>query len=147
MYTQLSWLHGLVEVDLATGRTLRELELPVSDDAMQVARADYPNDAAHHGLALSKDGATLCAAGTLSDYVALVDRASLELVKSIPVGDEPGWTVTSLDGQYCFAGSRGTHTVSVISYAEQEEVARIPLGGLPQHLLVARIPESVLVAR
>lgn len=146
MYTQLSWFHGIAEVELASGRTLRKTELPVSEDAKQVARSDYPNDAAHHGLAISHDGAVLCAAGTLSDYVALVDRASFELIKTIPVGDEPGWTVTSLDGQYCFAGARGAKSISVISYAEQRELARIPVGGLPQHLLLAKIPSRVLNA-
>jgi DNA-binding beta-propeller fold protein YncE len=146
MYTQLSWLHGLAEIDLATGTTTRKLELPISDDARQVPRADYPNDAAHHGLAQSDDGEVLCAAATLSDYVALVASSSFTLSKTIPVGDEPGWTVTSLDGQHCFVGSRGSKTVSAISYAEQKEVARFPAGGLPQHLVVARIPERVLRA-
>ena len=146
MYTQLSWFHGLAEVDLTSGATLRQLELPISSDAQQLPRADYPNDAAHHGLAMSHDGETLCAAGTLSDYVALVSRSSMTLLKSIPVGDEPGWTVTSPDGQYCFVGSRGEKTISAISYAELKEVARFPVGGLPQHLLVAKIPESVLRA-
>ena len=112
-------------------------ELTVSDpkDAQQVPRADYPNDAAHHGLAQqSHDGELLCAAGTLSDYVALVARASFTLTKSIPVGDrrldrdQPGRS-------YCFAGSRGSQTVSVISYTEQKEVARFSAGGLPRHLL------------
>jgi hypothetical protein len=37
MYAQLFWLHGLVEVELATGKTLRTIELPVSEDAMQVS--------------------------------------------------------------------------------------------------------------
>lgn len=146
LYTQLSWFHGLAEVDLETGSTLRQLELPLSEDARQLPRADYPNDAAHHGLALSHDGSVLCAAGTLSDYVALVERSSLELITTIPVGDEPGWTVTSRNGQYCFVASRGTHTASVISYAEQKEVAQFPVEGLPQHLLVAEIPDRVLRA-
>jgi DNA-binding beta-propeller fold protein YncE len=146
MYTQLSWLHGLVEVDLGTGKTLRRIELPISEDAKQLPRADYPNDAAHHGLAMSHDGEVLCAAGTLSDYVALIARGSFELIKTIPVGDEPGWAVTSLDGQYCFVGARGARSVSVISFAEQQEITRIPVGGLPQHLLTAQIPERVLAS-
>ena len=52
LYVQLSFHHGFVEFDLAEERITREVHLPLSDEAEQMQREDYPLDSAHHGLAL-----------------------------------------------------------------------------------------------
>jgi len=142
LYTQLDFLHGLVELDLEAGRKTRTLHLPVPEEVREIDRDDYPNDAAHHGLALAPDGSTLCVAGTLPGYVALVALPELELLATIPVGAEPGWAINSLDGRHCYVSSRAADTVSVISYAEGREVARIPVGDYPQRMWTARVPRA-----
>ena len=40
-------------------------------------REQYVNDSAHHGLSMDEAGTTLCAAGTMDDYAALVDRRTM----------------------------------------------------------------------
>ena len=76
VYFQVSFFHGFVEYDLQQDRVLRLAHLPVSDEAKQKRRDEYLLDSAHHGLAMNPSGTKLCAAGTMSDYAAIVDRGS-----------------------------------------------------------------------
>ena len=155
---QLSFLNGFVELNLRTNRR-RTIELPLSPSAALLPLADYPNRAAHHGIALSHDGRWVCALGTISNYVALVPRSDRGPQTIIPVGMAPGEADTSLDGRYCFATSRGPtgldrphvrglngDSVSVISYAGHREVKRIRVGRHPQDLDVSHVPVNVLRA-
>ena len=75
VYFQVSFFHGFVEYDLQQDRVLRLAHLPLSDEAKQKRREDYLLDSAHHGLAMNPSGTKLCAAGTMSDYAAIVDRS------------------------------------------------------------------------
>jgi DNA-binding beta-propeller fold protein YncE len=146
IFMQLSFLNGFIAFNPRTGERLRTVHLPITGPGRDLARDDYPNDAAHHGIAISDDGRYICEAATISNYAALVKRPSLKLVAKIPVGDEPAEAETSLDGRYCFITSRGpkANTVSVISYAKRREVKRIQVGRHPQEEQEARVPHGVL---
>jgi YVTN family beta-propeller protein len=137
LYAQLSEYSGVIEFDLAARAITRTLDLPV---AAGTSEEDYDFEAPHHGLALSHDGATLCLAGRISDYVALVDVATFSATSIIPVGDAPSWATVSPDGRYCFVANNRDATVSVISLDPPAEVARIPVGLGPKFLLAARLP-------
>jgi hypothetical protein len=150
MFLQLSYFNGFDEFDLQTGRIVKTVDLPVSGPGAQMQPKNYPNQAAHHGIALSPDGRYVCDAGTISNYVALVARPALTDKTIIPVGTQPAEAETSLDGRYCFVTNRGpgagADTVSVISYAQRREVARIPVGQHPMEEQEALIPDTVLRA-
>jgi YVTN family beta-propeller protein len=139
MYVQLSFMHGLVEYDLEHERALRTLHLPLSDEAKQMRREDYPLDSAHHGLAMNADGSKLCAAGTVSDYAAIITRGSLTVDGIVPVGDKPYWATASSDGRYCFLANSDSDDVSVVSFRTATEVARIPVGDHPQRMRVVDV--------
>jgi YVTN family beta-propeller protein len=141
LYAQLSELHGLVEFDLDQGRITRSLDLPIDEG---VTEDDYSFEAPHHGLAITPDETTLCAAGRASDYVALVSTSSLQAEAIIEVGDTPSWAATSSDGRYCFVPNTGDDTLSVVSYAARKEVARVPVGDGPKHIEIGAVPRSVL---
>jgi len=156
---QLSYLNGFITFDLSTGRTTRTIKLPLSAAAKRLLPQDYPNQAAHHGIATSDDGQTVCDAGTISNYAALVPLSSRRKRKIIPVGLAPAEALTSLDGRYCFVISRGPtglgrahvkgldgDTLSVISYARRREIARVRVGIHPQAETEARVPDAVLRA-
>ena len=130
-WVQLTRLHGFVELDLLQGRVTKTIHLPVPPGVS--AQQDFPHTA-HHGIALSPDGTRLCAAGTVADYVALLSVPELDLLASIPVGSEPSWAITSLDGRYCYVSSRKDNTVSVISFDEGRELIRIEVGNYPQRM-------------
>ena len=144
MFAQLSNLHGLIEFDLVTGRETRRLELPVDPG---VTEADWDFEAPHHGLAISGDEQTLCAAGRASDYVALMDVADLRLVAQIEVPDAPGWAATTPDGRHCFVPSTRADSLSVISYAGAREVKRVKLGDGPKQVEPARLPAAAIAPR
>jgi YVTN family beta-propeller protein len=141
LYAQLSELHGLVEVEVRTGRTLRTLDLPVNDG---VTSDDYDFEAPHHGLALSPDQRYLCVAGRASDYVAIVSTRTLRPVRVLPVDDAPGWAENTPDGRHCVVASTRADTVTVVSYRTLRVVATIEVGDGPKHVAAARVPASVL---
>src|SRR4051812_36764120 len=133
VYMQLSFLHGFVEFDLQRNRPLRIAHLPLSDKAKKLRRDQYVLDSAHHGLAMNAAGTKLCAAGTMSDYAAIVSRATFAY-KIIPVGDKPYWATNNADGRLCFVSVSGEDRVAVISYATAKQVASIRVGDHPQRM-------------
>jgi YVTN family beta-propeller protein len=138
VYFQVSFFHGFVEYDLVQDRVLRLAHLPLSEEAARKRRDEYLLDSAHHGLTMNPQGTKLCAAGTMSDYAAIVDRASFAY-RIVPVGLKPYWSTNSGDGRYCFVSVSGDDRVSVISYATEQEVARIPVGDHPQRMRMGRL--------
>jgi len=142
LYVQFSDGDGFSEVNPLTGAILRSKRLPV----VGTPNAD-PNEAPHHGIALSQDGKTICDAAKLYDYIALVDRASFETLATIAVpGGLPIEAETSEDGRYCFVANRNGNSVSVISYESRNEVRRIPAGVGPQEMTEASVPDALLRA-
>ena len=95
MYAQLSEFHGVVKFNLDKGRIVRQRKLPIDEG---VTEDDYDFEAPHHGLAMTPDEKTLCAAGRASDYVALVSTRRLRPQAIIEVDDAPGWAAISPRG-------------------------------------------------
>jgi YVTN family beta-propeller protein len=129
-YLQLSFLHGFVVFDLETDKPRKVVQLPVGTTA---PREQYLLDSAHHGLAINPSGTKLCAAGTMSNYAAIVhtDDFSFKTFEGI---DKPYWSTNSGDGRYCFVSSSGADKVIVLDYATDAKVAEIPVGDHPQRM-------------
>jgi DNA-binding beta-propeller fold protein YncE len=143
LYFQVSFFHGFVEYDLQQDRVLRLARLPVSDDAARKRREEYLLDSAHHGLAMNPAGTKLCAAGTMSDYAAIVSRKTFSY--TIPAhGIKPYWSTNSAGGRYCFVSFSGDDAVSVISYRKERELARIPVGDHPQRMRNGRVQAGLV---
>jgi DNA-binding beta-propeller fold protein YncE len=138
VYFQVSFFHGFVEYDLVEDRVLRLAHLPLSQEAAAMRRDEYVLDSAHHGLTMNPEGTKLCAAGTMSDYAAIVSRTTFSH-RIINVGEKPYWATNSGDGRYCFVSVSGDDRVSVISYESEEEVARIPVGDHPQRMRMGKL--------
>jgi DNA-binding beta-propeller fold protein YncE len=141
MYAQRSLESSVMRVRLADGRIERIGQLPVRPGTTE---EDYDFEAPHHGLALSGDERTLCVAGRVSDYAALVDAATLRPRAIVPVPDAPGWAATTPDGRHCVLANNRADNLSVVSYATGREVARVRGGDGPKLIEAARIPERVL---
>ncbi len=137
LYFQVSFFHGFVEYDLQEDKVLRLAYLPVSEEAQKLQREEYLLDSAHHGLAMSPDGAKLCVAGTMSDYLAIVDRSDFSV--TVPShGKKPYWSTNSADGKYCFISYSGDDAIAVVDYATERAVARVPVGDHPQRMRMGK---------
>jgi DNA-binding beta-propeller fold protein YncE len=143
LYFQVSFFHGFVEYDLQQDRVLRLARLPESDEAKQKRRDEYLLDSAHHGLAMNPSGKKLCAAGTMSDYAAIVDRSSFAYTIAAH-GHKPYWATNSGRGSYCFVSFSGDDAVSVISYRKAKEIARIQVGDHPQRMRMGKVRAGLL---
>jgi hypothetical protein len=145
LYFQVSFFHGFIEYDLQEDRVLRVAHLPVPEETRKKRRDEYILDSAHHGLAMSGDGTKLCAAGTMSNYAAIVSRETFRY-RIHPLGARTYWATTSADGRYCFVSVAGDDTVSAISHDTEEEVARVPVGDHPQRARTAELATSIVGA-
>jgi DNA-binding beta-propeller fold protein YncE len=138
LYFQVSFFHGFVEYNLDKDRVTRLAYLPLSQAAADMSREDYLLDSAHHGLAMNHRGTKLCSAGTMDSYVAITSRRTFS-AKIIPVGPVPYWATNNGDGTLCFVSVARANRVAVISYAKEEQVARIKVGYHPQRMRMGKV--------
>jgi YVTN family beta-propeller protein len=146
LYTQLSYLNGVVKYDLTAARELSRNEQPLNAFAMKTYASydEFPHDSAHHGLALSGDGQKLCDCGTVDNTVAIISTADMKLEKLLDVGSVPYWATTSPDGSLCFVSLSGDDSVAVIDYASASQRKVIPVGKFPQRSRLGKLPASVI---
>lgn len=146
LYTQLSYLNGVIKYDLVNSREVARSDQPLSEFAMTTYATydEYPHDSAHHGLALSGDGQKLCDCGTIDNTVSIVATADMQVLATIDVGMIPYWATNGPDGRYCFVSLSGDDAVSVIDYATHQEVAEVPVGKFPQRSRLGKVPQAVL---
>jgi hypothetical protein len=167
LYFQVSYFHGIVEFDTqaddinhkvnyrmrgvpeaSTGAVTRLINLP--NRVPDVPLTQYVNDSAHHGLAMNDAGTTLCAAGTMDDYVALVDRASgsptfFDAQTTGHVYGKPYWSTKGLDNT-CWISLSDTDSVAVIDFGTKQELAYLPVGDHPQRIRHGLLPESTIAS-
>jgi YVTN family beta-propeller protein len=77
--------------------------------------------------------ATLLALSKQDHTLAIIDPASLKVVASVPVGDDPHEVVASADGRTAYVSNYGFgafHTLTVIDVADQKPQGVIDLGAL-----------------
>jgi len=141
LYGQQSNTHDIFAHDIASDREQGRISLPVAEG---VTEADWDFEAPHHGLALTKSGKMLCAAGRASDYAAIVRTNPLELVQTVPVGDAPSWAAITSDDQYCLTANSRDDSVSIVTMGSAEEVKRIKVGRAAKHITIAMIPADVI---
>jgi YVTN family beta-propeller protein len=87
---------------------------------------------------MNPEGTKLCVAGTMSDYVAMVNRRTFRY-SIVTTGTKPYWATNSGDGKYCFVSFSGDDSVAAISYQTGKRVATIPVGDHPQRMRMGTI--------
>ncbi|MCA0144473.1 YncE family protein [Blastococcus sp. LR1] len=155
VYLQVSFFHGWIEFDTqaadldaassyegepTVGAVTRVVDLPKRTTE---PRELYTLDSAHHGLAMNPEGTTLCAAGTMDGYAAIIDRDSEEY-SLVEVGDKPYWSTNGVFGDECWVSVSGEDEVVVIDYDSAQEIARIPVGDHPQRVREGVVAKNVL---
>ncbi|MFL5864486.1 MAG: YncE family protein [Solirubrobacteraceae bacterium] len=144
LYFQVSFFHGFAEFNLKRERVTRVAELP--NLVPNMPKEQYVLNSAHHGIAMSGDGRTLCVAGTMDDYAAMVDRKSFRY-KLMFKGQKPYWATTSRNGKWCLLSWSGTDSISVFSYGKKKEIAHVPVGDHPQRIRMGSVRTSWIAAQ
>jgi hypothetical protein len=143
LYAQISFHHGFIEYDLEQDRVTRVADLPLSEEAQATPREQYLLDSAHHGLAMNPEGTKLCAAGTMSDYAAIVRRDSFAHT-ILPIGEKPYWSTNGLGGTHCWLSVSGDDKVVIVDYASERQVAEVPVGDHPQRVRLGAVHHASL---
>jgi len=154
LYFQVSFLHGYVVFDTraddlngTSDYTVGGEPEPARGAVVDVVRLEkrttaprdlYVNDSAHHGLSIDEDGDTLCVAGTMDDYAALVDIASEEVTyfDEETTGHyygKPYWTTEGLGGT-CWISLSDADALAVLDVGTGEELAYREVGNHPQRV-------------
>lgn len=132
LYFQVSFFGGLIEYDVAADKITRVAELP-KNPAAEPNRINWVNDSRHHGLSMNPQGSKLCAAGTIDDYVTIVDSATLRPGPLVPAA-KPYWATVNGDGTDCIISESDADAVSAISFTTGQRVATISVGDHPQRI-------------
>ena len=164
---QVSFFHGYVEFDTQApdlngqvdytaggipeprlGAVTRVVPLP--NRVPDLPREQYVNDSAHHGLSMNDAGTTLCAAGTMDDYAALVDRATgaYRIFDTASTGHpylKPYWTTEGI-GDTCWISLSGSDSVAVLDFGTGKELAFLPVGDHPQRVRHGYVPDAVVAS-
>lgn len=138
LYFQVSFFNGFVEYDVAADRITRIKELP-KNPATNPDRTTWVNDSRHHGMSINPDGSKLCIAGTMDDYVTIVDTATLQETPPVPAG-KPYWATVNGDGTQCVVSESANDTVSAVDFATGLKVATVPVGDHPQRVRLGHVP-------
>jgi len=156
VYLQVSFHHGFVEFDTRArdrrrtypgeplrGKVRRVAYLP--DRTGGLPREQYVLDSAHHGLAMNAAGTTLCAAGTMSDYAAIVSRETFRR-RVVAVGPKPYWSTNGPDGDECWVSVSGNDTVVVLDYRTAERLRTLRVGDHPQRVRAGYVDRDIVRA-
>jgi hypothetical protein len=165
LWFQVSFFHGFVEFDTRAadldgtvgysaggrpeprrGAVTRVVPLPNRVPTMPLEQ--YVNDSAHHGLSLAGDDRTLCVAGTMDDYVALVDSRTTKrwIFDRTTTGHDylkPYWTTEGPHGT-CWASLSESDAVAVLDVRRRKELAFLPVGDHPQRVRHGVVREVVV---
>ncbi|MFD3745723.1 YncE family protein [Nocardia sp. NPDC058633] len=138
LYFQVSFFHGFVEYDLDSDRITRIKELPKNPHTSPI-RETWVNDSRHHGMSMNPAGTRLCIAGTMDDYVTIVDRSSLHEGPLVPAA-KPYWATINGDGRHCVISESAADQVTAIDFATGQKVVSIAVGDHPQRIRVGQVP-------
>ena len=137
-YLQISLFHGFFEYDIENDKITRKLDLPIPEANKNLSPGDHLLNSGHHGIALSGNDKTICVAGTMDGYIAIVNRETFDY-STIKLSDgpkeaKPYWATTSKDGTKAYVSISGLDKVSVVDYATGKVVAEVPVGNHPQRV-------------
>lgn len=120
---------GVVEVDLATGKVVRRLEVGPNPEA----------------FALSPDESTLFVSNEDSGTISAIPLEGPGGPRQVFVGDEPEGVAVSGDGTKVFVACEASDEVVVLDAASMTIVHRTPIAGRPRTLLTSKDGESIFV--
>lgn len=156
--------NGITELDLASGRAVRTLDVAprtegvgVTPDGREVwvgsnddhtvsvvdteswqVKETIPAAGLPYRVAMSADGRTALVPAPMAGVVRVFDVGTRSERKAISFGDgQPVGTVVSPDGAYAFVSLQGTDEAAMVDLRTLEEVRRFRAGAGPDGIAVA----------
>lgn len=139
LYVQQSWLHGFIKVNPKT-KAQQIIQLPTIGEGDPPPPSAYPHNM-NHGIGFTPDEKQLWVVGSVQNFVAVLQHPSLEVIATIPVGEDPNAIVFSGNGRYAYVSNRRGDDLSVLDTQSYKEIKRLPLGKYPQRMVVIDVPE------
>jgi len=137
-YLQISFFHGFFEYDIDNDKITRKLDLPIPEENKDLSPGEHFLNSGHHGIALSGNDKTICVAGTMDGYIAIVDRETFKYHTIKLPGkakeSKPYWVTSSKDGTKAYVSISSLDKVSVIDYSSGKVIAEVPVGNHPQRI-------------
>ena len=96
-------------------------------------------------IALSGDGALIYSVSPDHDSLTVVDAATYEVIKKVPLGRYPSHVISGPDGRV-WVTSRGARTLSVVTPNTCWPVATVPVGAEPIGLALSGDGRTIVVA-
>lgn len=111
-------------IDVARAEVINEIQV-----GSPQATASEGDPATYQGIinvTSTVDGRFGFAAYGEGDAMAVIDLGNQETIKTLELGDMPWRAFATADGRYMITPNNGDETVSIVSTADLEEVARLP---------------------
>ena len=125
---------------LIVNRDSNELAFMDLESRQLVGTVFLGNNVNPHMGMFTPDGRYAVTGGTRANKAYVIDVATLELVKEIPVGFAPEHMGISPDSRYYYQGNPDDDSVSVIDMVSLTEIRRIP--GFAEPLNVTFLPDG-----
>ncbi len=135
IYLTLRWLNGMVAIDADRRQVMRALDLGLP------IFPTFEGKAAH-GLGIAPDGKYVYVTSQILNTVNVINAATFEVVRSIPVGMDPNWIDFTSGGRYAYVSNTASNDVSVIDTGAGKVIATIPVGQHPKRLAVGPVSRS-----
>ena len=147
IFFQISFFHGFFEYEMPSetfpnGRVVDRWDLFIPEEVKGLESWQYELHSAHHGLAISGDSERLCVAGTMSGYVAIVDRQkdpegnvvasyfslvydeqkreyTMDALRKNPTSAKPYWATTNEEGTRCYVTVSQLDKVWVMNFGDR----------------------------
>jgi DNA-binding beta-propeller fold protein YncE len=121
----------------------------------QLATVDLSVIGQPHGIAVGAKGTRIyvglagsgagSGSGSPANAVAVVDAASMTVLRTIPVGAGPAWLIASPDGSRIYVTSSGDATIRAIRTSDDAIIGTVQGEGIPRHLAISRDGSQLFV--
>jgi len=147
IFVQLHALHGFAVVDFSTHQEVARIKLPDEPSGGKEVRGELPLEpngqrlgVSSHGIGVSPDGKTLWVNSHLASAVFVYSLPDLNLLGYVRTGEQPDWITFTPDSTKAYISNSGANSVSAIDMKTLKEVARIPVGEVPQRNATLVLP-------
>jgi YVTN family beta-propeller protein len=146
IYAQLNQTNGFSVVDFATRKEVARIKHPDEPTGFGVAC-----EGISHGIGVAPDGKTVWANSRPANSVFVYSLPDLKLLGHVPLpdvkvpgqaprGGGPAWITFTPDSKTVYVSTCGTKSVTAIDVKTRKEVARIPVGEVPDRISTLVLP-------